>query len=605
MVKIPQSKIDEIQSSANLVSYVSRYVNLKQSGKNFKGLCPFHKEKTPSFIVSPEKQIYHCFGCGKGGNVIGFLMEIEKISYIEAIRRVAADAGIKLVYDQSDRQQDSESEFEPLYYANRLAKDFFIQGLQQKNSKPARDYLLKRKLSDETIKKYEIGYACNKWDGLVLAPQLKDVAREILDELGLIQNKENNSGYFDKFRNRIMFPFHNLSGRIVGFGGRRLLETDQPKYLNSPESRIYKKGQILYGLQQALTSIRENKFAILVEGYFDLLRLVDSGILNVVASSGTALTEDQGRLLRRYTNSVIISYDSDEAGITAALRNSQILETLDFNTSIIQIPAPYDPDTFILDKGKAAYVDLLRQRVSPLELQIQRFYQQLPRPTMDEKTQFINTVLDSIRNIRDEIKIGMYLHQLAQTLEIAESFLISRFSRLHQHGTTADQAAGKPAAARPAAPALRGRWRAEEGILSVLLLNDAQQTRQIFEQLSVTDFENESLRRLFELFSENWDELGRVSIHDLTAKMNDRENNLVTELLLHETRDLAKFTADCIYQIKKWTLDQRYNEIKRLMHSETSGSKDPALHYIKELNAIRKKLSEINEEHNKYLKIDL
>jgi DNA primase len=605
MLKIPQSKIDEIQSSANLVSYISRYVNLKQTGKNFKGLCPFHKEKTPSFIVSPEKQIYHCFGCGKGGNVIGFLMEIEKVSYIEAIRRVAADAGIKLVYDQSDKQQAAESEFEPLYYANRLAKDFFIQGLEHKNSKLARDYLQKRKLKIETIKKYEIGYAINKWDSLALAPELKDVAREILDELGLIQNKEKNSGYFDKFRNRIMFPFHNLAGRIVGFGGRRLLETDQPKYLNSPESRIYKKGQILYGLHQALTAIRENKFAILVEGYFDLLRLVDSGILNVVASSGTAFTEDQGRLLRRYTNSVIISYDSDEAGITAALRNSQILEALDFNTSIIQIPAPYDPDTFILDKGEAAYIDLLRKRVAPLELQLQRFYQQLPRPTMDEKNQFINTALDSIRNIRDEIKIGMYLHQLAQTLEIAESFLISRFSRLQQHGTTADTSATKPEPAKTATQALRGRWRAEEGILSMLLLNDARQTRLIFDQLSVTDFENEALRRLFELFSENWDELGRISIHDLTAKLNDQENNLVTELLLHETRDLTKFTADCIYQIKKWTLDQRYNEIKRLMHNETSGAKDPALHYIKELNAIRKKLSEINEEHNKYLKINL
>ncbi len=605
MVKIPQSKIDEIQSSANLVSYISRYVNLKQSGKNFKGLCPFHKEKTPSFIVSPEKQIYHCFGCGKGGNVIGFLMEMEKISYIEAIRRVAADAGIKLVYDQSDKQRAEESEFDPLYYANRLAKDFFIQALQHKNSKQAREYLEKRKLNNETIKKYEIGHSYNKWDSLATAPELKDVSREILDELGLIQNKENNSGYFDKFRNRIMFPFHNLAGRIVGFGGRRLIETDQPKYLNSPESRIYKKGQILYGLHQAYTAIRENKFAILVEGYFDLLRLVDSGILNVVASSGTAFTEDQGRLLRRYTNSVIISYDSDEAGIMAALRNSQILEALDFNTSIIQIPVPYDPDTFILEKGNAGYVDLLRKRISPLELQIQRFFQQSPRPTMDEKTQFVNTVLESIKNVRDEIKIGMYLHQIAQTLEITESFVISRFSRLHKQGATVDQFAGKPAPAKPVSRSLRGRWRAEEGILSVLLLNDAQQTKQIFDQLSVSDFENESLRRLFAIFSENWDELGRVSIHDLTSKLNDEENNLVTALLLHETQDLQKFTADCIYQIKKWTLDQRYNEIKRLMHSESTADKDSALPYIKELNAIRKKLSEINEEHNKYLKINL
>jgi DNA primase len=605
MVKIAQSKIDEIQSSANIVSYVSRYVNLKQTGKNFKGLCPFHKEKTPSFIVSPEKQIYHCFGCGKGGNVFGFLMEIEKITYLEAVKRLAADTGIKLLYDRSEKYSADASVFDPLYHANRLAKDFFVQALTDKNGQNARGYLEKRKLKIETIQKYEIGYAYNKWDSLCNAEKLQNVPRDILDELGLIQKKDDGGGYFDKFRNRIMFPFHNLSGRIIGFGGRRLIETDQPKYLNSPESRIYKKGQILYGLHQAVTAIRENKFAILVEGYFDLLRLVNSGILNVVASSGTALTEEQGRLLQRYTNAIIISYDSDEAGLAAALRNSLILETLNFNTSVIQIPAPYDPDTFILEKGNAAYVDLLRKRISPLELQLQRFFVQTPRPTMDEKNQFINSVLESIKNFHDEIKIGMYLHQLAQTLEIAESFVISRLNRLRKQGVTTTQPPDKTETTKPATTIRRGQWRAEEGILAVLLSNNSSQTKQIFNQLNVSDFENENFRRLFEIFSENWEELGRISIHDLTTKVTPEENNLLTGLMLHDVDELPKFTADCIYKIKKWNLDQRYNEIKRLIHDESKTENDLALKHIKELNTIRKKLSEINEEHVKYLKINL
>ena len=604
MVKIPQSKIDEIQSSANIVSYISRYVNLKQTGKNFKGLCPFHKEKTPSFIVSPEKQIFHCFGCGKGGNVIGFLMDIEKVTYLEAIKRLATDAGIKWTYDFAGKTALEESEFDPLYQANLLAKNFFVQELESKGAQKARTYLDKRNLKTETIRKFEIGYAPGKWDALVSSSDLKSIKPEILDELGLIQHKENGSGFYDKFRNRIMFPFHNLAGRIVGFGGRRLVDTDQPKYLNSPESRIYKKGQILYGLHQAVVAIRENKFVILVEGYFDLLRLVDSGILNVVASSGTAFTEDQARLLRRYTNSIIISYDSDEAGVTAALRNSPILESSEFTVSIIQIPVPYDPDTFILEKGSKAYVELLRNRKSPIELRLQLFFQKLPRPTQDEKNQFIDDTLDSIRNIRDEIKIGMYLHQIAQNLEIAESFLLSKYSRLRKISQGAEQSQPGGDSPKQSTNQHRGKRRAEEGILSVLLLNDPTQTRQILNQLTVADFENEDLRRLFEIFSENWEERGHISIHDLTATLSTGENNLLTGLMLHETPDLPKFTADCIYQIKKWALDQRYNEIKRLMHTDSSAN-DYALEQIKELNEIRKKLSEVDEEHSKYLKINL
>jgi DNA primase len=606
MVRIPQAKIDEIQGSADIVAYISRYVNLKQTGKNFKGLCPFHKEKTPSLIVSPEKQIFHCFGCGKGGNVIGFMMEFEKISYPEALRRLATDAGITLTFEGDERSATEKSEFEPLYQANQSARDFFLQELEHKNAQAARAYLAKRNLKNETLNKFEIGYAPHKWDGLVNAPALKAVPREILNQLGLIQKKENSTGsYFDQFRNRIMFPFHNLSGKIVGFGGRRLVESDQPKYLNSSESRIYKKGQILYGLYQAIPAIRDNKFVILVEGYFDLLRLVDSGILNVVASSGTALTEDQGRLLRRYTTTVFISYDSDEAGIQSALRNSFILESLDLNVSIIQLPVPHDPDTFISENGNAAYVALLQRRVSPLELQLQRFYKQTPRPAADEKNRFANEVMQQLQQIRDEIKIGMYLHQLAQALEIPETFLISSFRQSGKRTGVSPVPAAGTVPEKSASRIHRGKRRAEEGILSVLLLNDAVSTKYILNQLAISDFENEDLRRLFEMLSENWEERGRISIHDLTSEISEEERNLLSALLLHEIQDVRKFTADCVYQIKKWALDQRYNEIRRLKHTESTDAGDTSLQYARELNTIRKKLSEIDAEHSKYLKINL
>jgi len=341
MARIPETKIEEIESASDIVSAIARYVSLKKTGKNFKGLCPFHKEKTPSFVVSPEKQIYHCFGCGKGGNVFNFLMSVENISYIESIRRVASDLGITIPDYRSEEQKASSSEYDFLYKTNQIANEYFFS----QSSAQAQKYLESRKLKNEILKKYAVGYAPNKWDGLINHPGFKSINKSFFEQLGLIQKKDKSDHYFDRFRNRIIFPFFNLSGQIVGFGGRRLNENDQPKYLNSPESKIYKKSEILYGLHQAISSIREKKAVIIVEGYFDLLRLADCGIQNVIASSGTALSESQGRLIKRYTDTAIFAYDSDDAGINAAIRNSQILESLDLRVSMILLPKPHDPDS--------------------------------------------------------------------------------------------------------------------------------------------------------------------------------------------------------------------------------------------------------------------
>ena len=606
MARIPQPKIDEILSATNIASYIARYVSLKQTGKNFKGLCPFHKEKTPSFIVSPEKQIFHCFGCGKGGNVFSFLMGIENISYFEAIRKVAFDLGIKLPEYTDDKYESGESEYDKLYNANESARDFFVSELSKKGMSPARDYLKNRKLKLKTIKKFEIGFAPNKWDALINSNLIKGFDQQVLNELGLIQKKDKSKGYYDKFRNRIMFPFHNLSNHIIGFGGRGLSEKDIPKYLNSPESNIYKKGKILYGLYQAIPFIREKKAVFIVEGYFDLLRLVDSGIENVVASSGTALTEGQGKLLKRYTNTVIISYDSDSAGIQAAIRNSQILEAVDLNVYLLQLPPPHDPDSYILKEGIGAFFELIKNKISPIEFELSGFLRKHPNASMDEKDHFINTTLEKLIKIPNDVKIGLYVHQIAGKLEIAESLLISRINRLKKQARFQNVNYVKEDKKEQTTQRLsKGQWRAEEGIISLLLLNNQEISKQILNQISSSDFENEEYQKIFEQISFKWEEMGTIDVNKIQEDISDNESqSLIAKLSLQNIDDVKKYATDCIYQLRKWTLNIRFNEIKRAMHEE-SDSQESILHYMQELATIRKKLTEIEQERTSYLKSDI
>jgi DNA primase len=600
MVRIPESKIEEIQSTSDLVSVVSRYVSLKKAGKNFKGLCPFHKEKTPSFIVSPEKQIYHCFGCGKGGNVFNFLMSVENISYIEAIKNIASDLGISLPDLRTDDSQSTPTEYDHLYRTNQIANEYFTSHLSQ----PAQKYLESRKFKKETLKKYSVGYAPNSWDGLIKQQQFKSVKRDYFVELGLIQKKENGDHYFDRFRNRILFPFFNISGQIVGFGGRRLKETDQPKYLNSPESRIYKKGEILYGLHQAITTIRQKKAVIIVEGYFDLLRLVDTGIQNVTASSGTAMTVAQGRLIKRYTDTVIIAYDSDEAGMTAAVRNSQILETLDLNVTMVLIPRPHDPDSFVLEKGREAFVELLKARVSPIDYQLNLLEEQTRDLSIEEKNKHIDQMLENYLEIPNEVKIGLYIHKIAGKMEIAESFLISRFNHLKKRDRyrIRDEEIKQQ---KDRSIIKKGQWRAEEDLISILITDNKEVAKYIFDHISTSDFANEHLRNIFESCAHQWEELGHFELRELERSLNtEADMNMISKLSLQVINNPLKYAAGCIYKMRKWHLDARYNEILRLMREESKSSKSK-IHYTKELTEIRQRLSEIENEQKKYLKVDL
>jgi DNA primase len=596
MARIPETKIEEIESASDIVSTIGRYVSLKKAGKNFKGLCPFHKEKTPSFIVSPEKQIYHCFGCGKGGNVFNFIMSVENISYIEAVRRIASDLGITIPDYRSTAEKASASENDILYKTNQIARDYFCS----QNSPTAKKYLESRNLKQETLKKYSVGYAPNKWDGLISYPQFKTVNLENFEQLGLIQKKENSKNYYDKFRNRIIFPFYNLSGQIVGFGGRRLNENDQPKYLNSPESRIYKKGEILYGLQQAISAIREKKAVLIVEGYFDLLRLVDFGIQNVIASSGTALTESQGRLIKRYTDTAIFVYDSDEAGIKAAIRNSQILETLELRVSMVLLPKPHDPDTFLREKGRSAFVDLIKKRINPIDYQLNLLQDKSKDLSTDEKYKLIDDLLLEYKDIPNEVKVGLYLHKIADKFELAESLLIDRFNRLKRKDQFRIREADSEER-KPEPVFKKGQWRAEEDLISILLLEQAEVSNYIFEHISIADFANNNLRKIFELLIHQYEEHGHFDAKEIEKSLNtETEMNTFSKLNLQVINNPLKYAAGCIYKMRKWRLDSRYNEILRLMKEEADSAKSKS-HYTKELTDIRQRLSEIEQEKGKFM----
>ncbi|MBD3223539.1 MAG: DNA primase, partial [Caldithrix sp.] len=324
MGRIPADKIHEIRTSINIAHYISQFVNLKKTGANYKGLCPFHQEKTPSFLVNPEKQIFHCFGCGKGGNIYTFITDYEKMSFIEAVKKAADFAGILL--PEYEREGQSSEYIDNLYEINEIACKLFENNLYKTANKQQLNYFFNRNLSESTIKDFRLGYAANSFEQLLQHFRENRIELKNAKLLGLLQQRERDDKFYDKFRHRVIFPFFSAGGKIVGFGGRKLNEDQQPKYLNSPESPIYKKSELLYGLFQANQAIRSQGYAVLVEGYFDLLRLYENDIKNVVASSGTALSDRQAGILRRYTNSVYIAYDGDDAGIKAAVRSAQILE---------------------------------------------------------------------------------------------------------------------------------------------------------------------------------------------------------------------------------------------------------------------------------------
>lgn len=429
-MRIPNEAIEDIRLANDIVEVISAHVPLKKRGKNYVGLCPFHQEKTPSFTVSAEKQMYHCFGCGRGGNVFTYVMEFEKVSFVEAARSLARRVGITI--PETEGQYEQSSEIENLYNACRFAGLFFYNTLTKTDEgKAALEYFHSRGFSDETIRIFGLGYAPNSWDALLQKAREEGIGAEYLLKAGLVRAREDGSGYYDYFRGRAMFPIFSTAGRVVGFGARKMREDDHlGKYINSPETPIYSKSRILFGLFQAKEAIRAEDAALMVEGYADLITLYQAGFQNVVASSGTALTVEQLQLIGRYTKNLILVYDADSAGSQATLRGVDLALEQDLDVKIVELPQGEDPDSFVKKQGPKAFRALLEGAVSFIDYKARQYMKSGKLATPEGQAESVRSIVSSIAKMKDELKRNFYIKHVAEQYSIYESVLYRELERI-------------------------------------------------------------------------------------------------------------------------------------------------------------------------------
>ena len=443
---IPEEKISEIKNAADILDIVSESVLLKKAGKNYTGLCPFHSEKTPSFTVSPDKQIFHCFGCSTGGNVFSFLMKQEGLSFPEAARRLARRYGVDLpTRPLSPEQQQKISEKEHLFDINRRAGQFYHRALLNPSiGQKAKSYLAKRGISQQTIESYKLGYALDGWDHLLRYFTAKRISIRVLEKSGLILPRKNKSGYYDRFRDRIMFPIFDVNSQIIGFGGR-VMDDALPKYLNSPETAIYNKRRSLYGIQRAKDKCRSTGTVYIVEGYLDLLALHQHGIENTVATLGTALSADHVKLLKRYAKRMVLVYDSDEAGLRSAKRCIDTFwkEHVDFrredvfseekaDTRILVLPAGHDPDSYLHEYGPQLFLELASRSAGIITFLMDWAIREHGLST-EGKIRIIADLQGPIAAVNDQIARAIYVQQLSERVRVPEAVVLQRIRALSVH----------------------------------------------------------------------------------------------------------------------------------------------------------------------------
>jgi DNA primase len=413
---------DRVKQQADIVRVVGEYVRLKKSGQNFTGLCPFHSEKTPSFAVHPVKQIYHCFGCGAGGDVFKFVMEMDKITFPDSVRAVAEKCGIAIprARERTPEERQQNQQRTSLVELHREAAAFFVQQLNATpEGRAAKAYLLDRGLDSEAMARFGIGFAPSGGEALLRAFKQK-YPEKALEVSGLF-SRDQNGRLFDRFRRRVMFPIANDTGKIVAFGGRALGD-DLPKYLNSPETPIYTKSNILYHLDRAKEALRQSDFAVLVEGYMDAIAVARAGVSNVVASCGTSLTEPQVKLLNRFTRRIIVNYDPDTAGQAATERSLTILLEQGAEVRVLALPGGKDPDSFIRSEGAVAYTKLLKEAPPYVDYLISRA-RKMDMSTAEGKLRAVNFLMPYVQRIPDRILRSEWATRIAQQLRIEEPVL--------------------------------------------------------------------------------------------------------------------------------------------------------------------------------------
>ncbi len=579
--RIPEDLIGKIQDKNDIVEVISEYIPLKKSGRSFRGLCPFHSEKTPSFFVNPDKQIFHCFGCGTGGNVFSFLMKHNQIEFTEAVKCLAEKKGIKIPQAQFVSSPASNLARE-LFKLNEMAALFFEQFLKHsREGQVGLAYLENRKIKKETIEKMRLGYAPIKGDGLCTFAKEKKISLSLLNKAGLILPSKIEEGYYDYFRKRIIFPIFNVSGKIVGFGGR-VLDDTQPKYLNSPETVIFSKGSVLYGLNFSRESILKSGKVLVVEGYFDFISVYQAGITNIVASSGTSLTEQQVRLLKRFAKEVILIYDPDFAGTAATLRGIEILLRNQMQVKIVSLEEGLDPDGFIRKYGKDSFLSKVEGARGFFDYNLERLLGIHNSKTVQGKIAIVEAILPWFKLVENSIARREMLRQTAERLGLEENDVIEEYNKLSQREKINQS---------PEKNVIKFPLNAEESLLK-LILEKEHMLEQVKKEMALEDFRDVYLRQIAEIIWKYGDE------NKLPAPQNlmnffpeEKTRDIFTYIMLNKTvfQDEIKAVNDCISQIKKKKKIERQRQLeKEIKSADAKGEKELSKKLLLELQNLLK-----------------
>ena len=554
--------IDEIRNRNDIVDVISQYVTLKRSGRNFFGLCPFHKEKSPSFSVSPDKQIFHCFGCGVGGNVFHFIQKIENINFLEALEMLANNAGIDLPNLDSEADNKLLELKAKVYKINEIAAKFYHERLYKPEAKEAQEYIKKRKLDNKTLKNFYIGYS-GTFNELYLELKKQGFSEEEILASSLV-NKNENGKFIDRFRRRLMFPIQDTKNRFIAFGGR-VLDDSKPKYINSPENIVYHKGRHLFGLNVAK---REPlKKLIIVEGYMDAISLQQRGITNVVASLGTAMTEQQGRLLRKSSEQIIIGYDADGAGQAATLRGLEILQNLGCDIRILQIYGAKDPDEFVTKYGPERFQKCVDNAISLVEYKIKMLKQNLNLEIVNDKIKFLNEIAKILAKVTNNMEREVYVDKISIDYHISKEAIYSEINKLLYKNTEKDKKTSntvKAVITNKQEIKIDETIKRRESLLIYLLIQYSNESFQkIKQEISIDMLKIERNKNIVTKLYEEL-EKGNSNIDNIINWFSDEETiNYLTGIMAYdfEISEVNKCIEDILNTYKKEKLLDERNRI--------------------------------------------
>jgi len=574
---ISDEVINKISEQTDIVEVISQYLPLKKAGKNYKALCPFHEERTPSFVVSSEKQLFHCFGCGVGGNVFTFLMKWEKISFPEAAKMLGEKLGIPISVDEEKKGGIPREEF---YQINESVANFFQQELRR--NKVVQDYLKGRGFIEKTLDTWRLGYAPDSRVFLSFCEK-KKFSFERLRDLGLLSRGEG--GYYAYFRNRIIFPIFTPQGRVCGFGGR-VLDNSLPKYLNSPQSPVFDKGRILYGLNFSKEAIGKERAVILVEGYTDTITLYQGGIRNVVASLGTSLTAPQVRLIKRYCDEAFIAYDQDKAGIAATLRGIDLLLEADLKIKVISLPQGMDPADFLNKKGPEFFIKEKNASVSYFDYRMSLEMKQRSLSEPEDKVRVINALFPTLSKVKNLVKLQELIKKLAHRLQIDESLLRIEFEKLKGR----QRFSLSPGLFRHQ----NGQEKIEKDLLQ-LMLNDTQVIKIVEENWNgdyfINPFYREIAQKMVSLARE-----GKLSLSTLISQLKEENiSSLVTSFSLLEEDpfkgvDKEKAAFDIIETLQRNNKQRKIEELRRKIGESEEKGEEPKDEWLKEFDQLKKQI---------------